>query len=87
MQGVAENELCPVYAGWLAPRAAVRLAADEVAESEWVPWGRFVDQVTSGQAVSQWCREQVDELAALGPDPKAWTEADDALLPPAARLG
>ena len=86
MQGVVENELCPVYAGWLAPRAAVGLAADEVAESEWVPWGRFVDQVTSGRAVSQWCREQVDELVALGPDPKAWTEADDALLPPAARV-
>ncbi len=86
MDGVVENEMCPVYAGWLAPGATARLAPDEVAETEWVPWGTFVEQVASGRVVSMWCREQVDELVALGPDPQAWPEADATHLPPAARI-
>jgi len=87
MFGVVENERCPVYAGWLAPGDEVALAPDEVADVEWVPWGDVVAQVGSGRTVSPWCAEQVPQLAALGPDPAAWPEADIALLPPAARLG
>ncbi len=86
MDGVVENEQCPVYAGWLALGSAVTLAADEVADSEWVAWPDFVAQVCGGRVVSRWCREQVAALDALGPDPAGWPEADDARLPPAARI-
>ena len=86
MAGVVENELCPVYAGWLAPGSPVALAADEVAEADWVPWPGFVAAVAHGRPVSPWSAEQVPSLAALGDEPRAWPEADDALLPPAARM-
>jgi isopentenyl-diphosphate Delta-isomerase len=85
MDGVVENEQCPVYAGWLAPGAAVTPVADEVADCEWVPWREFVVQVGSGRTVSRWCAEQVEALAALGPDPGGWPEASRTDLPPAAR--
>jgi isopentenyl-diphosphate delta-isomerase len=86
MAGVVENELCPVYAGWLAPGSRVALAADEVAEAAWVPWPDFVAAVANGRPVSPWSAEQVPALSALGSDPQAWPAADDALLPPAARV-
>jgi isopentenyl-diphosphate delta-isomerase len=86
MAGVVENELCPVYAGWVAPGSTVSLADDEVADAEWKPWGEFVDGVARGRVVSPWCAEQVPKLAALGEEPRAWPEAEDALLPPAARV-
>ncbi len=87
MAGVVENEVCPVYAGWLAPGAEVALARDEVAEVEWMAWPDFVRQVLAGRSVSRWCAEQVPQLVTLGLDPTGWAEADDALMPPAARLG
>ena len=34
----------------------------------------------------RWCREQVPQLVALGPDPGRWPEAHDRLLPAAARI-
>ena len=87
MDGVVELEQCPVYAGRLAPDGAVTLAADEVDDAEWVGWAEFSADVLAGtRAVSTWCREQVPQLVALGSDPHRWPEADDRLLPPAARL-
>jgi isopentenyl-diphosphate delta-isomerase len=85
MDGVVEDEWCPVYAGELADRALAPLP-EEVAQTEWVPWSRFADDVLTGRReVSVWCREQVRELVLLGPDPRRWAEADATLLPPAAR--
>ncbi len=77
--GVRENELCPVFrariAGELSPDPA------EVADVAWVRWDRFAAAVISGERqVSPWCRMQVRELAALGPDPWAWPEAPAAAL-------
>ena len=87
MDGVVELEQCPVYAGRLAPDGALALAADEVDDAEWVGWDEFSADVLAGtRAVSTWCREQVPQLVALGSDPHRWPEADDRLLPPAARL-
>jgi isopentenyl-diphosphate delta-isomerase len=87
MDGVVELEQCPVYAGRLAPGGALALAADEVDDAEWVGWTEFSADVLAGtRAVSTWCREQVPQLVALGSDPHRWPEADDRLLPPAARL-
>ena len=56
-------------------------------DAEWVGWAEFSADVLAGtRAVSTWCREQVPQLVALGSDPHRWPEADDRLLPPAARL-
>ncbi len=83
--GVVEHELCPVY------RVTVDALAvpnpDEVGEALWLPWKEFVDGVLShALAVSPWCAEQVPLLMELGPDPLAWTPADESGLPPAARV-
>ena len=87
MDGVVELEQCPVYAGWLAIDARPTRAPDEVEDATWVPWANFsADVLTGVRDVSGWCREQVPQLVALGPDPRRWPEADEDLLPPAARL-
>jgi len=81
--GVVENELCPVFravaTGTPTPDPA------EVEAVEWVDWAPFAAAVAAGERpISPWCRLQVAELTALGPDPLAWPVADPAELPPAA---
>lgn len=83
--GVVENELCPVFRAICDSRPQPEPA--EVDEFGWVSWPLFVSLVTGGElAVSPWCREQVDELAALGPDPLGWPVASPDRLPSAAVL-
>ncbi|HEX2705949.1 MAG TPA: isopentenyl-diphosphate Delta-isomerase [Candidatus Lustribacter sp.] len=83
--GVVENELCPVFAGWVAD-ASTTLAPAEVDAAHWEPWCPFRDDVVSGvREVSRWCAEQVRELTALGDHPGQWPTADPALLPHAIR--
>jgi isopentenyl-diphosphate delta-isomerase len=84
MNGVVENELCPVYAGFsddvLVPDPA------EVADVKWTEWADFSDRVRASEfQVSPWCAMQVAELAALGPEPLRWLAASSEDLPPAAR--
>jgi isopentenyl-diphosphate Delta-isomerase len=84
MNGVVENELCPVYAGYsddaLTPDPA------EVADIKWTEWTDFTQQVQSGELrVSPWCGLQVAALAALGPQPLHWLGGRPDDLPPAAR--
>jgi isopentenyl-diphosphate delta-isomerase len=84
MNGVVENELCPVYAGLsddvLAPDPA------EVADVKWTEWADFGQRARAGELqVSPWCAMQVAELAALGPEPLRWPAASPEDLPPAAR--
>jgi isopentenyl-diphosphate delta-isomerase len=82
--GIVENELCPVFRA--VTDAEPRLSPDEVDEHGWMSWRLFVSLVTGGELiVSPWCREQVDQLVALGPDPLTWPVADEADLPAAAR--
>ncbi|MCA1654990.1 MAG: isopentenyl-diphosphate Delta-isomerase [Pseudonocardiaceae bacterium] len=82
--GVVENELCPVFRA--VTDAAPALSPLEVDEYGWMSWPMFVSLVTGGElAVSPWCREQVDQLVALGADPLAWPVADEARLPAAAK--
>jgi isopentenyl-diphosphate delta-isomerase len=84
MDGVVENEWCPVYVGQLTGRDVVADPA-EVDDVAWVPWPVFHRGVLDGsRPVSQWCREQVAQLVALGEDPASWPEGDVSLLPPAA---
>jgi isopentenyl-diphosphate delta-isomerase len=84
MDGVLENELCPVYAarydGPLDPDPG------EVADVEWVDWSDFTQRVRTGQQpISPWCALQVAELNALGNAPLDWPTAPAPDLPPAAR--
>lgn len=83
--GVVENELCPVFRAVCDDEP--RPAPAEVDELGWVSWPLFVSLVAGGElGVSPWCREQVDQLAALGRDPLDWPVASPADLPPAATL-
>jgi isopentenyl-diphosphate delta-isomerase len=78
--GIRENELCPVFRA----ESDGILAADpgEVADLAWEPWTVFADAVIHDKRdVSPWCRLQVAELHALGPDPWAWPAAPLSLLP------
>lgn len=85
MDGVVENELCPVFVGE-AQSPALHLDPTEVMDAAWVPWREFAASVLEGRrTVSHWCRLQVAELVELGDNPLRWPTADEQLLPPAAR--
>jgi isopentenyl-diphosphate Delta-isomerase len=83
--GIVELELCPVLVGRVAGTApAPQPDAAEVEAAAWLPWEEFAADVLAGRrTVSTWCREQVAELAVLGPDPSHWPDADPADLPAA----
>jgi len=51
MNGVLENELCPVFAGY----ADGPLDSDpaEVADAKWVPWHEFTGQIRTGELRAQ----------------------------------
>jgi len=85
MDGILENELCPVYAGyWDGP---LDPDPEEVADVKWVDWSDFRARVLAGrQPISPWCALQVAELATLTADPLSWAAAPAAELPPAAQL-
>lgn len=85
--GVVENEICPVFrVCYDGPPPVPRRG--EVDDVDWVDWSTFSAEVDAGaRAVSPWCREQVQQLRRLGPDPAAWTAAPLTALPPAARHG
>ena len=87
MAGVEEHEWCPVVTGSLRPGAAVDLTPDEVSAWELVSWPQLVERAREDTSLSPWCREQIPQLAALGPDPAAWPAADAVSLPPALRWG
>jgi isopentenyl-diphosphate delta-isomerase len=79
--GVVENELCPVFRA--VTDADPRPAPEEVDSVEWVDWPPFAHAVSAGERdISPWCRLQVVELLALGPDPLVWPVAGTAELPP-----
>ncbi|HXL90364.1 MAG TPA: isopentenyl-diphosphate Delta-isomerase [Streptosporangiaceae bacterium] len=83
MDGVLENELCPVYAGYY--EGPLDPDPEEVADVKWVEWSDFCFSVLAGQQpISPWCALQVAELAGLPDDPLSWTAAAEADLPPAA---
>lgn len=87
MDGLVENELCPVLVGW-TDGADPAPDPTEVDAAQWVPWADFSTEVVTGQrVVSPWCAEQVPRLLALGADPQAWPTAPRDLLPAALRPG
>ncbi|MEW5811377.1 MAG: isopentenyl-diphosphate Delta-isomerase [Actinomycetota bacterium] len=62
--GVAENELCPVYCG--RAEGPVRADPDEVMDYEWAPWEHAVTAARLGWAISPWAAEQIPLLDAAG---------------------
>ncbi len=81
MDGVAENEMCPVFVA--TTTGDVRLDPAEVAEIRWEPWVEFRAGVLDGsRSISKWCREQVEQLPE---DPLSASAASDQDLPAAAR--
>lgn len=79
--GTVENELCPVYRGFVDP-AQVRPEPDEVAQAWWTPWPDFAHD--DADPLSIWSQEQARQLNQLGSDPLRWPAADPRLLPAAA---
>ncbi|MFD5825706.1 isopentenyl-diphosphate Delta-isomerase [Lentzea sp. NPDC060358] len=83
MDGIVENEMCPVFRVLTDDDPAPN--PDEVDSTERVAWAKFASDVLDGtREISPWSRLQVAELVELGPDPLAWPVADRAGLPPAA---
>lgn len=66
LNGVVENEFCPVMAAFTDQ--APELNQDEVAAVRWVPWTEFVAEVKQfPERYSPWCTE---ETLLLDADPK-----------------
>jgi isopentenyl-diphosphate delta-isomerase len=84
MDGIVENEMCPVLVA--EPVGDVTVNPAEVEAVQWRSWDTFSAEVADGtRDVSTWCRMQVDALRSLGAGPASWRTADPELLPPAAR--
>ena len=82
--GTMENEMCPVFRATTSDLP--RPLPDEVADTRWVPWREFAASVTHGHRdVSPWCRLQVEQISALGDDPRDWPVGELDALPPAVR--
>lgn len=81
--GVEEHEWCPVVTATVSEGFALDLTPDEVSAWEPVPWQELVARAREDEGLSPWCREQIPQLAALGPDPAGWPDADKTSLPPA----
>lgn len=58
--GIQENEICPVFAARLHPRASVRANEAEVMDWVWVEWADLVTAVAAAPfAFSPWAVEQI----------------------------
>lgn len=87
MNGVVENERCPVLVALLREGVSVRPDPTEVHAVDRVGWPAFAADVLAGRlAVSPWCSAQVAALDTLGPDPDGWPDAAPEGLPGAVRL-
>src|SRR5690606_29121892 len=84
--GTRENEVCPVYRATVATRPEPEPNPDEVHDTEWVPWEKFLAEVDADPtSVSPWCAHQVDQPRARGPAPRTWPVAENQRLPDVAR--
>ncbi|CAB4707287.1 MAG: isopentenyl-diphosphate Delta-isomerase [Actinobacteria bacterium] len=86
MNGLVENEMCPVLMAIVAPGALTTPDPAEVEATNWVPWAEVVRDTQSGTLVlSPWCLTQIDLLDQLGPEPAGWPTGAVELLPAALR--
>jgi isopentenyl-diphosphate delta-isomerase len=82
--GIVENEICPVFKTFTDTDPTPN--STEVAESRWTPWLQFTRDVVSNRiSVSPWCRQQIEQLSQLDPQPASWASAAADQLPPAAQ--
>jgi len=70
LDGVVENELCPVFVGRLGG-APLRPDAAEVAETRWTDWPEFLASLPGG--FSPWSVDEARQLAA-SPVFRGWHE-------------
>ncbi len=55
--GVMENEICPILAGFTLDQPKPN--ADEVEATRWVPWSEFLEELRSRPGFySEWCEEE-----------------------------
>lgn len=88
MNGLVENEMCPVLIAVVASGAVTTPDPAEVANTKWLPWAEVVRDAKSGTlALSPWCQMQIDLLDQLGPEPAGWPTGAVELLPAALRMG
>ncbi len=85
MDGIIENELCPVFTARTSTPEPHPDPA-EVQDVSWVSWEQFHREASAGDiaSLSPWCQAQILELSRLGDEPGLWPAADQAHLPPAA---
>ncbi len=86
MDGIVENEMCPVLVAGPLPGSAPAPNPAEVEDVQWVPWPDFAASVLDGwRSVSPWCALQVAALSALGTRWQDWPDGSSAALPAAVR--
>lgn len=59
--GVVENEICPVMVARID--APVEPNLDEVAETRWIDWQMFLDEISQPNEYSEWCVEEAQLLS------------------------
>ena len=88
MNGLVENEMCPVLMAIVAPGAVITPDPVEVEATNWLPWAEVVRDAKNGTlALSPWSLMQIDLLDQLGPEPAGWPTGAVELLPAALRMG
>ena len=87
MNGLIENEMCPVLMAVVERGAALAPNPTEVEDTRWLPWAEVVRDAKSGAlALSPWCLMQIDLLSELGADPTSWPTGSGQLLPAVLRV-
>ena len=62
MNGIVENELCPVYIGFTDLKPKVN--PDEVENIKWIKWNNFLKEIKQKPGTySIWCEEEANLLA------------------------
>ncbi len=87
MNGLIENEMCPVLMAVVERGTALAPDPTEVEDTRWLPWAEVVRDAKSGAlALSPWCLMQIDLLSELGADPTSWPTGSGQLLPAVLRV-
>jgi isopentenyl-diphosphate delta-isomerase type 1 len=64
MDGIVENEICPVYIATVTKNPKPN--PSEVEQYEWIAWEEFLSRLRkTPEKYSQWCKEQVEELNSI----------------------
>lgn len=65
LDGVMENEICPILVGFTSSEPKIN--EDEVENTRWVDWNDFLDEIRYNRGVySPWCIEEAEILEKNG---------------------